>query len=444
MNRGLQSLELKHSAAARILDAALNAADPAIAVTGGLQSLQLSGAIADSQRLGLIAMGKACIPMAQAACKFLDDQVKGGIVVGKMLTEDAVDRFQGLTVLSGSHPVPDENSLNAGNSIIKFLETNGDLDAFLFLISGGASALVTRPAAGINLDDVKRTTSLLLGCGASIDEVNTVRKHLDDIKGGGLAVLAAPVPCVTLVLSDVPGDRLDMIASGPTVPDPTTFSDAVTVLEKYSLMDAVPEPVKTHFLAGRKEEITETPKPGDIRFEKNHVMIVGSLDLSISAAEREAQQAGYQTIRLQPQLCGEAADQGRMLGRLLADRAKSAKPGERLCWIGGGETTVNLGKGSTGRGGRNQELAMAAVEELTGFNNAALVTFATDGDDGLSPAAGAIVTGQTALQAAQKGLDTAGYLARHDSYSYFEALNSAIITGPTGTNVNDLVLLLVN
>jgi hydroxypyruvate reductase len=444
MNQGLLALKSVHPAAARILDAALIAADPGLAVTNIERTLEEEGYLENRERISLVAMGKASIPMAQAACDDLGSRIVNGIVVTKSLAGNLEPQRPGLTVLKGSHPVPDETSLTAGEAILAHIERNRDVDCFLFLISGGASSLVTRPAKGLALEDLKKTTSLLLGCGAPIEEINTVRKHLDDVKGGKLAVHASPVLCITLVLSDIPGNLLDMIASGPTVADPTTFDDALAILKKHLLMDTVPTSVKNHLIAGSRGEIPDTPKPGTSAIVNSVVMVVGSLEVSMAAARRAAEQAKYQTEFLTPVLSGEAADQGRKLGRFLAEQAKLAKPGERLCWIGGGETTVNLGNSPTGRGGRNQELALAAVDELAGIKNAALVTFATDGDDGLSPAAGAIVTGEIGKQAAQKGLDAADYLAHHDSFTFFDALGSAIITGPTGTNVNDLVLLLVN
>lgn len=444
MNQGLKRLESRHPAAAHILDAALTAADPVGAVTNALRTLEADGVLPKGQRVGLVAMGKASVPMAGAAFSVLGEQITGGIVIGKMLPKGSIEQLPGVTVISGGHPVPDERSLAAGEETFRYLTGAKNVNTILFLISGGASALVTRPAAGISLDDMKHTTSLLLGSGASINEINTVRKHLDKIKGGGLAALAAPVPCVTLALSDVPGDRLDMIASGPTVPDLTTYGDAVNVLEKYSLLKAIPEPVRAHLFAGRRGEIHETPKPGDPIFEHNRVMIVGSLERSIEAAMQEAERSGYRVKRLQPLLAGEAAGQGRRLGRFLTEQATVSRPGEKFCWIGGGETTVTLGDGTAGKGGRNQELALAAVDELDGVKNATLVTFATDGDDGLSPAAGAVVSGETGSLARQKGLSVSDYLARHDSYTFFAALDTAIVTGPTGTNVNDLVVLLVN
>ena len=444
MSNGLNGVKKQFPAAARILEAALSAADPAIAVKNGLRSLQGDGVLKGDQTIGLVAMGKASVPMARAAGDVLGEQIKGGIVIGKILPEATESQLPGLTVLSGSHPVPDEGSLAAGKSVTGFLQNNRDLDLILFLISGGASALVTRPVDGISLEDMKSVTKLLLGCGASIDEINTVRKHLDQVKGGGLARLAAPVPCVTLVLSDVPGDRLDMIASGPTVPDLTTYVGATGVLEKYGLLDSVTDTVLLHLRNGCEGKIPETPKPGDVIFRDSRVIIVGSLERSTETAIQEAGHLGYQCERIQPILQGEAVEQGKRLGRFLADKAALAQTGARLCWIGGGETTVTLGDGPTGKGGRNQELALAAVDELDGALNATLVTFATDGDDGLSPAAGAIVTGNTKTAANLLGLDPSTYLARHDSYTFFSALDAAIVTGPTGTNVNDLVLLLIN
>jgi len=444
MRNGIARVKKHSPAAACILDAVLRAADPAFAVRNGLHSLQADGVFTKGQTIGLVAMGKASVAMARAACEELGAQIQGGIVIGKMMPEDVNRQLPELTVLSGAHPTPDESSLAAGKAVMEFLESNKNLDYFLFLISGGASSLVTNPSAGISLEDLKRATSMLLGCGASIDEINTVRKHIDSIKGGGLARMAAPVPCISLVLSDVPGDRLDMIASGPTVPDLTTFRESVDVLKKYALIDAMPVSVREHLMDGIMGWIPETPKPGDDIFKNNRVMIVGSLEKSILAAVQEAEHLGYQCERIQPLLQGEAADQGKRLGRFLAEQAASVMPGERRCWVGGGETTVTLGDAPTGKGGRNQELALAAVEVLDGARNAVLIAFATDGDDGLSPAAGAIVTGNTMYAAGKLGLNAAEYLTRHDSYSYFAALDAAIVSGPTGTNVNDLVILLVN
>jgi hydroxypyruvate reductase len=297
----------------------------------------------------------------------------------------------------------------------------------------------------VDLSDLTEITTLLLGCGASIDEINTVRKHLDNVKGGGLAAKAAPKPCYSLILSDVLGNRLDVIASGPTVPDPSTFDDALAILEGYGLTAFVPSSVLARLTAGMNGSIPETPKPGDGIFSKNHAMIVGSLERSMQGAEKAASQAGFETELLSPLTTGEACQEGRRLGEFLKQKAAVRQQGDQpVCWIGGGETTVTLGSQNHGRGGRNQELALAAVNCLAGLEGAALITFATDGEDGQSPAAGAVVTGATQQQAVELGMDPDAYLKNHDSYSFFHALDTAIITGSTGTNVNDLVILLLD
>ena len=442
--RGLNGQKPPVSTASAILQAAIRAADPAGAVTAGLIDLEKQGAFSYFQRVGLVAMGKAAVPMAQSSAGFFGRRLSGGVVVTKKIPADGFFGLEDLRVLEGAHPVPDERSMLAGQAILDFIETNKSVDALIFLISGGASALVTQPADSLSLADIQKTTSLLLACGASIDEINTIRKHLDVIKGGGLAAKAAPVPCITLVLSDVPGDRLDMIASGPTVPDQTTFVDAMAVLEKYSLGLRIPRAVADRLSAGVRGSIHETPKPEDALFTNHRVMIVGSLERSIGAAIAEASRQGYQTERLTPVLHGEAAEQGKKLGRMLAYEARRKPTDRRMCWIGGGETTVTMGSAPAGKGGRNTELALAAVDELDGVKNAALITFATDGDDGMSPAAGAVVTGETASQAKAYGLRIDEYLSTHDSYTFFHELGAAIETGPTGTNVNDLVILLLN
>ncbi len=428
---------------AAILEAALVSADPQSVVIKALRTLQNEIDFSSYKRVGLVAMGKAAVPMAQAALKSLGRFVQSGIVVSKVMPEDGHALLPGLKLIKGNHPVPGDDSVIAGEDIIQYVEGFDDRDIVLFLISGGASALVTHPVYAIELNELMTVTSLLLGCGASIDEINAVRKHLDDIKGGGLAVYTAPAACVSLVLSDVPGDRLDVIASGPTVPDSTTFSDALAVLEKYQLSEKVPEAVLSFLVDGARGIVLENPKPGTPIFSGNRAIIIGSIGMAMQAAKAAAEQSGYVTEIMTPLVTGEASTQGARLAGFLRQQALLRKPGDLpRCWIAGGETTVTLtGNGS---GGRNQELALAAVNELDGIDGAMLVTFATDGEDGQSPAAGAIVTGTTRKMAREKGLDPSIYLANHNSFPFFKAMDTALITGSTGTNVNDLVVMLLD
>jgi len=426
---------------AAILAAALASADPQQAVARGLSGLNQKFDLSRYTKIGLVSMGKAALPMALSAVRILGTRIAAGIVVGKVLPENANRQLSAMKVLRSNHPVPGQASIQAAEEILHYVDGFDSNDAVLFLISGGASALVTLPAAGISLEQMQSVTSSLLACGASINEINAVRKHLDRIKGGQLAARTAPAASLSLILSDVLGNPLDVIASGPTVPDPTTFRDALSVLEKYDLAAKLPESVLDHLRQGEKGAIAETPKPGDSLFQKNHTEIIGSLEQSMQAAHHEAGRLGYTSEVLSPLVTGEAREQGKRLGKFLRVKALEQKPGEsKRCWIAGGETTVTLT--GDGAGGRNQELALAAALELDGMAGVTLITFATDGEDGRSPAAGAVVTGKTCETARQSGLNAHEFLAGHNSYLFFKAVDSAIITGSTGTNVNDLVVML--
>jgi len=441
--------EMLHSSGNRaenladILNAALNSVDPEKATTISLQKLQKDVDFSKFHRVGMVSMGKAAIPMAQAALQVLGCYIASGIVVTKAIPPDHPFFPAGIRMYKGNHPVPGEDSVFASEEVIKYLAEFDKFEAILFLISGGASALVTHPVYAVELDDLVETTQLLLECGASIDEINAVRKHLDDCKGGGLAVYTSPASCISLILSDVIGNRMDVIASGPTVADPTTFADAKAVLEKYDLINKVPEAVLSFLTDGINGTVPDTPKPGDDVFNSSRTEIIASLEQAMYAAKTRAVELGYKAEFYVPLLTGEARERGVQMAEFLRQKASLRQPGDAPhCWIGGGETTVT--KKGVGYGGRNQELALAAVEGLAGVPCAALITFATDGEDGQSPAAGAIVTGATLQEAHDLRIDPANFLTRNDSYTFFATLNAAIITGSTGTNVNDLVLMLLD
>jgi hydroxypyruvate reductase len=317
-------------------------------------------------------------------------------------------------------------------------------DLLLVLLSGGASALLPSPAERVTLEDKARTTALLLRSGATIHETNAVRKHLSSLKGGGLARAAAPARVVTLVLSDVVGDDLSTIASGPTVPDPTTFSDALEVLRRRGVLDDVPAAVRGRLLAGVRGEIPETPKPGEAAFRRVATRIVGSNRLSVEAAAREARRQGLRPLVLTTRLEGEAREAARVLVAVLRECVESARPAAPpLCLLAGGETTVTV-RGH-GQGGRNQELAVAAAQCLAGFPVPAVVaSLATDGVDGASDAAGGIADDTSVARAASLGLAPAAvFLAASDTRNYLGPLGDLVVTGPTGTNVIDVVILLV-
>jgi glycerate 2-kinase len=296
------------------------------------------------------------------------------------------------------------------------------------------------PADDITLDDLQRTTELLLRCGATISEINTVRKHLDQVKGGGLARLAAPAPVIALVLSDVVGNSLEAIASGPTVPDTTTWVDAASVLRRYELCDAVPRAVADRLQAGLDGRIPDTPKPGDLVFARVRTHIVGSNLQACGAAAAEAERLGFRSLVLTSYVEGEAREAARVLAALLREVHASGHPLPRpSCLVAGGETTVTV-RGS-GKGGRNQELALAAAWPLRGVPRVMLASIGTDGSDGPTDAAGALVDGTTLDRAAELGLDAARHLVENDAYPFFDRLGDLIRTGPTSTNVNDLYLL---
>jgi hydroxypyruvate reductase len=339
-------------------------------------------------------------------------------------------------VIEGGHPVPDARSLEAGERVLKFVSSLKKEDILVCLISGGGSALVTAPR--VPLEDLQTLTSLLLASGARIDEINTLRRQLDRIKGGGLA-RATKARVISLILSDVIGDPLEAIASGPTVPDPTTAEDAVRILKKYELEKQVPDSIHGILLRAPSsapvlQRLPAEDGGGSISVRNT---IIGDNKLAAQAALEQAKRQGFHGEILTNELQGEAREVGRELAhRLRVESSQSSRP---FCLIAGGETTVTV-RGA-GKGGRNQELALAVVPDLGGLENVLLIALATDGDDGPTDAAGAVVTGESAERAKSLGLDVANHLARNDAYPFFEALGDLLKTGPTGTNVNDLIFL---
>jgi hydroxypyruvate reductase len=405
---------LKDPRVLRILYAAIGAVDPYVAVQKNLPKL-------DGRVFGL-GIGKAAIPMMDA----LADRIplSGGLAVTKFASSPGQKLY---TVIEGGHPIPDARSLIAGERVLDFVSALNENDTLVCLISGGGSALVTAPY--IPLEDLQMLTSLLLASGARIDEINTLRRQLDRIKGGGLA-RATKARIISLILSDVIGNPLETIASGPTVPDPTTREDAIAVLKKYALHERTPNSILDILLAA---------EDGDTSLgEHAQNIIIGDNKLAARAAMEQAEHDGFNVGILTNEMQGEARDVGVMLAKRLRDEiSKRPRP---FCLIAGGETTVTI-RGN-GKGGRNQELALAAVNELSGLENVMLIALATDGDDGPTDAAGAVVTGESAQRAESLGLDAAGHLSRNDAYPFFETLDDLIVTGPTGTNVNDLVFLI--
>ncbi len=416
-----------------ILASAINAVEPGEAVNRFVKRdgrrLNCNGAsynLDQFEHVYLLAFGKAAIPMSAALVKILDDDLAQGWVVPKHASSEQDSR---LIIQPGSHPLPDEKSLKAGEILLAEAKKFTEKDLVFCLISGGGSALVTAPFEGISLQDMRELTRQLLACGARIDEINTLRRHLDRIKGGGLAKHVFPARMVSLILSDVVNSPLEAIASGPTAPDPSTLQDVWAILEKYNLTKKIPASIIKHFEKG-----IETPKPGDDLFHNVSNVLVGNNELAAKAAAKEAEKYGFQTINLGNDWQGEARDVAKKLVDKLLNCDKVP-----VCLIAGGETTVTI-QGS-GKGGRNQELALAAVPLLAGKQNLMLISLATDGEDGPTDAAGAVVTGETYEKAKTSGLSPESYLHNNDSYQFFEKLGDLLKPGPTGTNVNDLMFM---
>ncbi len=414
--------------------AAVSAAEPGQLVARHLRSTgdSLPGAGA----VHLAAIGKAAPAMARSAAAALGERLAAGVVVMPPGAQGPLP--PGCRSIVGGHPVPDAGSVAGGRAIFELVDGLGVDDLLLCLISGGGSALMSLPPEGLTLADVQATTGALLRAGATIRELNPVRKHQERLKGGQLARAAAPATTLVLVLSDVVGDPLDVIASGPMAPDVTSFVDAVEVMHRRDVWDEVPAAVRRHLDAGLRGEAEENPKAGDRCFERVEVCVVGNNRLAAEAALAEAGRLGYATRLLTTELTGEAREVGRELAAsALAERAtESAAP---TCLVAAGETTVTVT--GSGSGGRNQELALGAALALAGSEGILLASAGTDGIDGPTDAAGAFADGATLRRARARGLDPEAALRNNDAYPFFEALGDLIVTGPTGTNVMDLQLV---
>lgn len=394
--------------------------------------------LADFDRVFVIAAGKAAVEMAQAIEEAAGGRIHEGIAVTKKGHEG---RLRRMRLIEAAHPIPDESCLTAATAVRALLAKLNARDLLIVAISGGASALLAAPADPVSLADKQETTGLLLRAGANISELNAVRKHLSLLKGGRLAALAYPAVIVTLLVSDVIGDPLDVIGSGPTAPDSSTFADAIAVLGKYRLLQQVPTRVREYLELGARGQKPETPKPGDLLFRHVHHVIAGSNRLALEAAITAAKKLGLRSLLLASGMQGEAREVAQVHARILHEMVSSGNPVRPpACVVSGGETTVNV-RGS-GKGGRNQEFALAAAIAIAGLPNAIVLSAGTDGTDGPTDAAGAIATGTTVDRAASMGLDAQQHLCDNNAYPFFEALGDLIRTGPTGTNVMDVHLLL--
>lgn len=423
----------------RILAAALAAVEPGEAVRRSVERegkrLVVVGRdyeLSTYPRNFLLGIGKAGVGMAEALAGLLDENLSGGLVVTKHAPPGI---SLPLIVLEGGHPLPDEHSLVAGQKILELLSSLGAEDLLWCLISGGGSSLATAPVPGVTLTDLREMTTALLACGARVDEINTLRRHLDRIKGGGLLKLANGATVISLILSDVVGNPLEAIASGPTAPDPTTRAEAQEVIQRYSLQSKIPAAI------GKVLKSTpETPKPGEAIFDRVQNVLIGSNLLAAQSALKQAEQEGFHPYLWRTDLQGEARQAAFELATFLRQARQTGLPvPPPACIVVGGETTVTLH--GTGLGGRNSELALAAVTELAEYPGVLLASLATDGEDGPTDAAGAVVTGESFRRAAELGLNPMAFLDRNDSYGFFTGLGDLLKPGPTGTNVNDLIFL---
>ncbi len=425
-------MELR-AAALEIVHAALAAADPAECVRRAIGRMQKDAERAD--RIIVVGAGKAAAPMAQALERALGERIHAGWVNTKY--GHGVP-LESIVCHECGHPVPDQAGVEGAHRIAALAQSARKNDLVIALISGGASALLPFPAEPITLDEKQEATRLLLASGAAIHEFNTVRKHLSAIKGGRLAQMAAPAKVIALILSDVIGDDLDVIGSGPTAPDASTFDDARNVLKQRRAWHSV-APAVREFLTEAKGE---SPKPGDPLFRRVENVIVGSNRLALAAAQNKAIELGCRTLLLASGIQGETRDIAGMHAAILREIRATGNPiASPACILSGGETTVTMSDGG-GKGGRNQEFALAAALDIAGLDQVLVLSFGTDGTDGPTDAAGAIADGATLRRAIAVGLDPAACLRRHDSYPLFAALGDLVITGPTRTNVMDVHILL--
>ncbi len=445
----MKSARTLRSDAARIWSAALRAVDPETAVckfakregsrlTIGGRTINLNAV----ERVWVMGIGKAAAPMGRAMERVLGKYLTGGILVTKYGHGAPLKK---LEIIEAGHPLPDSRGLFAGKRIAQLAgEEIGPRDLVICLISGGGSALLVAPAAGLSLDDKLACTAVLLKAGATIRELNALRKHLSGLKGGGLARLLRRTPVISLILSDVVGDALDAIASGPLVPDPTTYEECLDILERLRVTDQVPRAVLGRLEAGKAGEIPETPKPGDPAFRLKESIIVGSNTQACTAAAAAARRLGYHTMILTTQLEGDTAEAAAFHMSIAREIVSHCRPARRpACILSGGETTVRVT--GTGRGGRNQEFTLHCAAGLAHLPAPSLIaSLGTDGTDGPTDAAGALADNTTLARSIKFGacfLDQS--IRNNNSYEFFKKLGDLIVTGPTRTNVMDLHLILI-
>ncbi|MFX1485588.1 MAG: glycerate kinase [Promethearchaeota archaeon] len=392
-------------------------------------------------RIFVVGGGKASGVMATALERVLADRITDGIVnVLKGTKDKHATHF--IEINEAGHPIPTESGVRGTQRIVELADSAGDRDLVICLISGGGSALLPLPSPPVTLKEKQELTSLLLRSGANINEINAVRKHISAIKGGQLATKAYPASVLGLIISDVVGDPLGVISSGPTVADTSTFTDAIRVLKKYELWHRTPKSIQATIEQGVEGKIPETPKQSDPRFQKVHNLIIASGRLAIEAAKQKGEECSLNALILSSSIEGEARHLGTFLAAIAKEIALRGNPIQRpALMVAGGETTVTLT--GHGNGGRNQTVALSAAPGINGLDGVIVLSLATDGIDGYSIAAGAVVDGTTLDRSKMLGLDPDVSLRENAEYHFFSELGDSIITGPTGTNVNDLMMIVV-
>jgi len=429
--------------AKRLFDAALAAVEPGRALIPHLERVRREYGDGGFQRLVIAGFGKAGLPMAVAAEERLDDLITSGLVITPHGTAPPFAKAgrKVIEIATAGHPHPDSAGLEATRRIMDMARGCDESTLLLLLISGGGSALFVAPATGITLEEKQLTARLLMEAGADIHELNTVRKHLSMVKGGQLARLAHPARIVSLLISDVPGDRPDVIASGPAVADPSSFGDALSVLARRGLLEKVPAAVRNRLGQGRAGSLAETPKPGDPLFDCVSTVIAARNRDALDVAALAASAMGLEFRIRHDAVAGEARQAGQMLAAEALRVQRELAPETRVCLLSGGETTVTVqGKGT---GGRNQELALAFAEAIAGQPGVTLLSAGTDGIDGPTDAAGAIVDGTTVSRARQAGFDPAASLTDNDAYPLLKRCGALLMCGPTGTNVMDVQIIII-
>lgn len=437
--------------AVEILNHAVRAVDPYLCVSQQVklekQQIKISNQVLSLRkfkRVFLIGFGKAAVPMAKAMIDILGASLTQADVITKDHKFLSENGYQGkLTVRLGGHPVPSDGSVSSTRAMISSLPDLSETDLVFVMISGGGSALFTDPVPGVALEDLQELTQILLNCGADIYEINTIRKHLDQVKGGQLVMKLDPAHVQTLILSDVIGDRLDVIASGPTVLDPTTYHDAMAILEQYDVLDQVPQAILSHLERGTRGKVSETLKPGHQITGQVANHLIGSNFLAANAAYQHANALGYHAVIISTDMTGLTEHVAGFIDGVLATVLKHQHPvAKPACILFGGEPTVNVT--GDGLGGRNMDLALRMVPRLADKHGVLFISLATDGEDGPTDAAGAAADGAVLCDGKDRfGLNIENYISNNDAYHYHEFVGGLIKTGATGTNVNDLMLLLI-